>query len=207
MNYSGKVFMLDDDTVILQFYKSLLETEGYETFVTANAYQFILYAREIVPDVIFLDINMPAVSGWEVLNRLGKDEPLSNVPVVMMTVEADVDLALAKGAAHFLRKPADLDEFMEIVHAYCEGGQEPDLLFFEEYKPLFSPVLEALKRKKIKYFRVNNLSAAERYLSKNNPKAVGLNLPDEKYQEAKEKLKHKQVYHLEKAQDVDDITV
>lgn len=207
MNFFGKIFILDDDAVILQFYKSMLETQGYEVFATANAYQFILYAKEIVPDVIFLDINMPAVSGWEVLNRLGKEDMLNKIPVVMMTVEADVDLALAKGAAHFLHKPADLDEFMDIIHAYCEGGQEPDLLFLEEYQPLFSPVLEALKRKKLKYFRVNNLSAAERYLTKNTPKAVGLNLPDDKYQEAKLRLRHKQIYHLERAQDVDDITV
>ena len=70
MDKLGKVFMLDDDFILLDMYRSLLESHGFDVFTTDNAYKFILYAREIHPDIFILDINMPVMNGWEVVLRL-----------------------------------------------------------------------------------------------------------------------------------------
>ena len=96
---AGRVFMLDDDLFFLDLYRNLLEARGYKVFTATNAYKFLLYAKEIHPDVVVLDINMPDVSGWEVLQLLD-DETKIREPVIMTTMEADKGLAVAKGVAH-----------------------------------------------------------------------------------------------------------
>lgn len=70
----GRVFMLDDDLIVLNLYREMLEKIGYEVFATANAYQFLLYAKELMPDLFILDINMPEITGWEVMNRLAAED-------------------------------------------------------------------------------------------------------------------------------------
>ena len=77
MDKLGKVFMLDDDFILLDMYRSLLESHGFDVFTTDNAYKFILYAREIHPDIFILDINMPVMNGWEVVLRLKRENDLS----------------------------------------------------------------------------------------------------------------------------------
>lgn len=63
MSKAGKVFMLDDDRIFLELYRNLLSDRGFDVFTTNNAYKFLLYGRELVPDVMFLDINMPRMNG------------------------------------------------------------------------------------------------------------------------------------------------
>lgn len=53
MSKAGKVFMLDDDRIFLELYRNLLSDRGFDVFTTNNAYKFLLYGRELVPDVMF----------------------------------------------------------------------------------------------------------------------------------------------------------
>ena len=96
MEKNGLIFMLDDDVLFLNLYKNLFEAQGYRVFATDNAYKFLQYAREIPADIFLMDINMPDMNGWEVLQRLEKGGQVEAAPVVMMTVVADRDLALPK---------------------------------------------------------------------------------------------------------------
>ncbi len=114
----GKIFILDDDIFIVDLYRNLFEGEGFEVFATTNVYQFIKYVKEIVPKVIILDINMPELNGWQVLDMIKKEKSLSGVPVVMLTVSSDTEKAKEKGVAHFINKPAEPEQMLEIVKGY-----------------------------------------------------------------------------------------
>ena len=69
-----------------------------------------------MPDIVLLDINMPKINGYEVLERMKKDPRLQSLPVIMLTMserEEDVVRAYTNGACSFIHKPVDLDQFRE----------------------------------------------------------------------------------------------
>lgn len=204
MDKHGKIFMLDDDVFFLDLYKDLLEARGYEVFTTTNAYKFLLYTKEIHPDVIVLDINMPDVSGWEVLPLLD-EESKNKAPILMTTVAADKSLAVAKGVAHYLRKPLDMDGFIEIVETYCAGQKNHDVLLLEDYNPYDTAVRGAIEKSKLSYFVVNDMKAAEFYLNKNFPNSVCVNYSRRRFENVKPKIKHDKIIYVENRDDIEKL--
>ncbi len=201
----GRVFMLDDDLIVLNLYREMLEKTGYEVFATANAYQFLLYAKELMPDLFILDINMPEITGWEVMSRLAAEERTSEIPVIVMSVLADKALAVQKGAAHYLNKPVKLEDLLEILEAYCIGNKKHDILLLEDFEPMKKPIRQRMEERKWSCFEVNDLKAAKRYLQKNNPKVVVVNLPKNRLGKVLNELKHPLIRYLESYEQVDDL--
>lgn len=205
MDSLGKIFMLDDDGIILDLYKELFEAKGYEVFATTNAYKLLLYAKEISPDIFILDVNMPGINGWEVLQRINQDDFLQEIPVLMLSVSRDIDLAIAKGAAHFLNKPVEPEKLNEIIESYCIGNKHHDLLLLEDFDALNSPFEKSLVSRRLNYFGVHDLRAAKRYLQKNLPEMVCVCYSQMDFDEAKKQLKHDKIYRVDKEQTIDDI--
>ncbi len=78
------------------------------------------YADSIVPHLILLDINMPKLSGIEVLDYIKKDEKLRKIPVVMLTTsssESDITACYDKSANCFITKPLDFGNFLNVIEA------------------------------------------------------------------------------------------
>lgn len=203
---AGRVFMLDDDLFFLELYRNLLEARGYEVFTETNAYKFLLYAREVHPDIIVLDINMPDVSGWEVLQLLD-EEAKALAPVIMTTVEADKGLAVAKGVAHYLPKPLDMERFLEIVETYCAGQKKHDILLLEDYNPFDVSVRDVLNEFKLSFFSVNDVNAAILYLNKNLPWAVCVNFDAERFNEVKSRLRHERIIYVENRDTIKELAL
>lgn len=203
-NVLGKVFILDDDLFFLDLYRELLESRGYGVFTASNAYKFLLYAKEIHPDVVVLDINMPDVSGWEVLQLLD-DGTKNSAPVLMTTVEADKELAVAKGVAHYLPKPLNAEYFMDIVETYCIGHKMHDVLLLEDYDPFDRSIFEALREFQLASFVVNNICAAELYLNKNRPKAVCVHYDRQRFEKVKPQLKHDRIIYVENRDNIKNL--
>lgn len=70
------------------------------------------------PGVILLDINLPGISGAEVLQVIRKEERTRSIPVIMLTTsndERDIDVAYRHGANSYVQKPVDLDGFMQAL--------------------------------------------------------------------------------------------
>lgn len=196
MDKLGKVFMLDDDIFFLNLYHDLLEKRGFDIFTTTNAYQFLMYAKEINPDIFVLDINMPEVSGWEVLHML--DSNLKNgAPVVMTTVSSDKQLAVAKGVAHYLYKPVEMESLLEIIEAYCLGDKKHDVLLIDDYNPFSAVIKETLGGYGLSAFEVNDLRAAELYMRKNKPRAVCINSSVYSNDEINGRVQHDNIFYVE----------
>ena len=84
----------------------------------ASAMEYLM-STEQRPDLIILDLNLPRMSGHEVLAALGEDDQLRRIPVAVLTTssaEADVMRTYELGANCFLTKPVDVDQFIEVVH-------------------------------------------------------------------------------------------
>jgi two-component system, chemotaxis family, response regulator Rcp1 len=88
-----------------------------------EAIQFLrkegVYKDSPMPDIIFLDINLPKIDGTEVLSVIKKDEMLKVIPVIMLTTSAaerDIMKSYYNHANCYITKPVDLGKFMEVIH-------------------------------------------------------------------------------------------
>jgi len=114
-----KVLVVDDDPTILIFIRKLLTKKFNCRVVTAeNGLEGLTKVKEENPEVIFLDVTMPVMSGLEMLNAL-KDDPLFNkIPVIMLTAVKDVNLireVTSKGVLAYILKPLMLEPTTEKI--------------------------------------------------------------------------------------------
>ncbi len=105
------VLIVDDERTLARSIKAFLNESGYEAEVAGTAEQALEMLERVRPDVVFLDVRLPGMSGIELLQRIREFDPA--VPVIIMTaygtIEGAVD-AVKRGAFDYLKKPVDLDE-------------------------------------------------------------------------------------------------
>lgn len=108
------VAMVDDEPLVIELTQAFLEEAGYKRFVsTSNPVTAIAMMQQECPDVLLLDINMPQVSGFDVLASMRNDPILKHLPAIVLTSAEDSETklkALDLGASDFLRKPVDPSE-------------------------------------------------------------------------------------------------
>ena len=108
------VLIVEDSDVIRRVLALILEAEGYRVIESADGRQVAALARQQRPDVITLDLSLPDVDGRDVLRKLGTDELLREVPVVVLSAFADTLNAAERWyAADVIVKPFDLDDLLE----------------------------------------------------------------------------------------------
>ncbi len=112
------ILCIDDDPDALNLLQYLLKRGAYEVIAAGDGRQGIRLARERLPDIILLDIEMPAMNGYEVCLQLQRDPLTAYIPVVFLTVrkgEPDRLKAIAAGGADFISKPFQLDPLLETI--------------------------------------------------------------------------------------------
>lgn len=107
------VLIADDDPIFRQVVGKFLSERGFNVTIASDGMQASMLAIRNSPDVVILDIRMPAGSGLEVLKRLRGSQRTSQTPVLAVSADANGNLPLeakARGAAEFMLKPVDPDE-------------------------------------------------------------------------------------------------
>ena len=115
-----KILIVDDDADLRQALRLRLRSNHYETVNAADGYSAIAQAYKERPDLIILDLGLPAGDGYVVLERLQSDDKLSAIPVVVLTArdpQSSEQRALRAGATAFFQKPADNGELLEVIRA------------------------------------------------------------------------------------------
>jgi putative two-component system response regulator len=108
--YQPKVLLIDDTPDVRAAFKALLESEGYRFFEAENGTEGIKQAIKISPDLIFLDVMMPGMDGFETCIQLRKNKVIADIPIIMVTALDDKESkikGLESGADDFLSKPID----------------------------------------------------------------------------------------------------
>lgn len=125
-----KILIADDDPMMTSILSSTLSTRGHTVVVARDAMQAVMFAVQQQPDVVLLDINMPAGTGLGALKRLQASARTAAIPVVVLSGSTDVTLPAtvrADGAKAFFKKPVDLEALCvrldEIVRAKSDGGR------------------------------------------------------------------------------------
>jgi CheY-like chemotaxis protein len=116
-----KKILLVDDTVTVTTLEKLILGAEYEYVEARNGAEALARAREVMPDLILMDLNMPVKNGIEGLRDLKADSATAPIPVVIVTTrgEADArDLCKSLGCAEFLTKPIDRGELTSTVKRF-----------------------------------------------------------------------------------------
>ncbi|MDQ1401889.1 MAG: phosphoserine phosphatase RsbU/P [Actinomycetota bacterium] len=105
---AGRVLVVDDEEGIRVLCRVNLELGGYEVVEAEDGIQALEQARATRPDLIFLDLAMPRMDGWEVLQGLKEDPATASIPVVLLTAktsEEDQMKGWSEGILEYLPKP------------------------------------------------------------------------------------------------------
>ncbi|MBI5765709.1 response regulator [Candidatus Falkowbacteria bacterium] len=102
-----KVLLVEDDSMIVKMYKMRFEEEGYAVLVTDKGSEAIEIVEKEKPDIILLDVILPEVDGFTVLQRLKNDTKTKEIPILLLTnlgQESDKEKGLQMGAADYFIK-------------------------------------------------------------------------------------------------------
>lgn len=103
----NKVLLAEDDKFISLAYKDGLKRSGFEVIHAENGKKALELAKSEKPDIIMLDVIMPEMNGFEVLEELKKDKDLKNIPVVVLSnlgQESDIKRGQELGATDYMIK-------------------------------------------------------------------------------------------------------
>ncbi len=116
----SRVLVVDDEPDVLLLCRLNLQQRGHELLEASTGSMALELARERRPDVIVLDLMLPGMTGYEVLETLKGDEETSAIPVLVLTAKslrADRERSHGLGASGFLTKPFMPSELCELVES------------------------------------------------------------------------------------------
>lgn len=114
----ARILFVDDDNYALELYERIAQIFQHEALIATSSQQALELADQIKPDIIFVDINMPDMGGYQLLARLKENQLTANIPVVMLSASEEqdqMDAAQAQGAVLFVEKPLRLDVFKQVM--------------------------------------------------------------------------------------------
>jgi CheY-like chemotaxis protein len=113
------ILVVDDDPDSRELLQRTLESEGFTVVTAATGEEGLELARELKPSLITLDVLMPSMDGWSVLQEVKGDRELEHIPVMMISIAGDKDLGYTLGAVECLTKPVDRDKLRQLASQYA----------------------------------------------------------------------------------------
>jgi CheY-like chemotaxis protein len=101
------VLVVDDDPLCLEILTRTLARAGYQPVAVPSGDEALRLARSLRPAAILLDVVMPGMTGWDVLNTLKAEPNLKTIPVIMVTTLDERNKGRALGVSEYLLKPID----------------------------------------------------------------------------------------------------
>ncbi len=120
----SRVLVVDDEADVLLLCRLNLQQRGHEVLEASEGGRALELAKDRHLDLIVLDLMLPGMTGYEVLETLKKDEQTSDIPILVLTAKslrADRDRSHGLGAADFLTKPFLPTELCDLVDSLLSG--------------------------------------------------------------------------------------
>jgi DNA-binding response OmpR family regulator len=115
-----KIVYFEDDNDMVELVRIILSREGYQVEGVAEGQPGIKLTKEILPDVVLLDLMLPDMDGWEIFRHLKNDPSTSEIPVIVITAKAQsIDKVLGLEIAkvdEYISKPFRPNELVERVN-------------------------------------------------------------------------------------------
>jgi CheY-like chemotaxis protein len=121
----ARVLVIDDEADVRWLLRVSLESVGHEVLLAEDGLRGVAMAQRQRPDAIVLDLMMPVMDGYGVLDALGRDRRTSHVPVLVLTAKAlpeEEERCVEAGARRFLTKPFDPHDLAEELARLLSGA-------------------------------------------------------------------------------------
>lgn len=116
----GRVLAVEDDPITLKIISAMLQNAGYHSHSAVDGRKCLEMVHSVCPDVILMDIVMPAMDGVEVCRQLKQDQELAQIPIIFVTASTDdqtLQAAFDAGGSDFVRKPISRVELLARVQS------------------------------------------------------------------------------------------
>lgn len=116
-----KILIVDDEQDIVETLKFMLEAQGYKCFCAYDGEAGLNMAKEIIPDLMILDVMMPKINGYKISRLLKYDNKYKDIPIIMVTARSQEDdkiIGQETGVNEYITKPFELDEVIAKVKEY-----------------------------------------------------------------------------------------
>ncbi len=118
-----KILIVDDEQDIVESLKFVLEASDYICYCAYNGEDGLRLAKEIVPDLMILDVMMPKINGYKISRLLKFDNKYKDIPILMVTARTQMEDKLIgeeTGVDEYITKPFELDDIVRIVDSYLK---------------------------------------------------------------------------------------
>ena len=126
------ILVVDDDSETRSLMIKTLEKEGFWVAVACDGFEGITLARKLLPMCIILDILMPTMDGWQVLQTLKSDPLTKDIPILMNSIVEDDARASQEGALAYLSKPFKKQQLMDVLEDVVPDNKDVDVLVVED---------------------------------------------------------------------------
>jgi len=119
------ILIIEDNEKNMKLARDVLQAKGYHTLEAVTGEDGVRLAREKVPDLVLMDIQLPGIDGIEAFRQIRADGKTARIPVVALTASVtptDRSAISAAGFDAFIGKPINLKEFLETVKRVIDGG-------------------------------------------------------------------------------------
>jgi signal transduction histidine kinase/DNA-binding response OmpR family regulator len=140
------VLVVEDDLPIATVLRTYLEADGYRVEVVSDGQQAIQVARAQIPFAITLDISLPKLDGWSVLNALKRDPVTAEIPVFIISIVDNRDFGIVLGATDYMVKPIDherLQGLLRELRPERSDGHSDGLILVVDDDPALRDVLSS----------------------------------------------------------------
>jgi DNA-binding response OmpR family regulator len=133
-----KILVVDDDPDVRLGLQLRLNANYYDVICAADGVASIAEARKHMPDLVILDLGLPAGDGFSVLERLKANEKLSSIPVIVLSGRdrfGNRDRAIKAGARTFLQKPMANDKLLAVIRLVLEAENHTPQVVYDLADP------------------------------------------------------------------------
>ncbi len=123
-----KILLVEDNDMNRDMLSRRLQRRGFQVALAVDGEEGIIAARSEGPDLILMDMSLPAVDGWEATRRLKADPATRTIPVIALTAHAmsdDRDKALEAGCDDYDTKPIEMPRLLEKIEGLLGRGPSP----------------------------------------------------------------------------------
>lgn len=120
-----RILLVEDNELNRDMLSRRLERKGYAVACAGDGQQALDMARELIPDLVLMDMSLPIMDGWEATARMKVDPALRHVPVIALTAHAmsgDRDKAIQAGCDDFDTKPVELPRLLAKIETWLGRG-------------------------------------------------------------------------------------
>ncbi|NHN31685.1 response regulator [Paenibacillus agricola] len=187
------LLLIEDDIVFAKVILDMARSRGFKTIVALQGDKGIALAKTYIPDAIILDMHLPVMDGWSVLNYLKIQSETRHIPIFVMSVLDEIQEGLSRGAFAYVKKPIDkeiMEKAFTRIESFIHDGVKR-LLIVEKNMLMREDLVKLIGHEDVHITDVSNGEAALAELSNQHFNCIimGLELTDISHFELLERIK------------------